>query len=603
MSSLLLFFLLLGRNVLVNLEQRVEQNKKEPQQAVGKEEYSNGTLYNVWIEKGEKRSITAFINGENVTLETENTLSENIEHVVGDLILKEGKVKKVNIKPEIISGKVLVSSEDTIELEQYGAIPIGKGYKVYRIYDEVVQEVPASVLVGYDTTDFVVAKGKICAALITKPLEVKNIRVLLKSNGYESIYHERVEVTADGDFTISYGNEKKSYKAKEKVTIKPSSKILKESRRLKIETKEKEKRITIVSLTRSSGSPTYRGSIEMEYIKKKGITIINELPLEEYLYAVLGSEMPVSYGLESLKVQAVCARSYAYKQLLSNGCGEFGAHVDDSVSYQVYNNVPENETTIEAVDATKGIVMEEEGEVITAYYFSTSCGYTANASEVWFSEIQPTYLKGKLQTEKGMELDLTKETEFKKFLASEDYKTYDSEYPWYRWKVSISGDDLKTSVDKNLSARYEKNKDYILTLQKNGKYKSKPISSVGTVKQIEVLKRQTGGLVTAIKIVGSKKTIKVLTEYNIRLLLAPLYDKIVRQDQSEVDGLSMLPSGFFVVAAEEKEDKVEFHFTGGGYGHGVGMSQNGVKTMADAGKKYEEILTHYYDGVDFGTIY
>ena len=64
--------------------------------------------------------------------------------------------------------------------------------------------------------------------------------------------------------------------------------------------------------------------------KQIGLLIVNELPLEEYLYAVIPSEMPTYYGLEPLKVQAVCARSYAYKHLVANNLSKYGAHVDDS---------------------------------------------------------------------------------------------------------------------------------------------------------------------------------------------------------------------------------------------------------------------------------
>ena len=103
--------------------------------------------------------------------------------------------------------------------------------------------------------------------------------------------------------------------------------------------------------------------------------LINELALEEYLYAVVPSEMPTYYGIEALKVQAVCARSYAYRHLLANSLSRYGAHVDDSVSYQVYNNIPENEESVLAVKDTYGRVIEYEGEIITAYYFSTKWAY------------------------------------------------------------------------------------------------------------------------------------------------------------------------------------------------------------------------------------
>ena len=59
----------------------------------------------------------------------------------------------------------------------------------------------------------------------------------------------------------------------------------------------------------------------------------------------------------------------------------------------------------------------------------------------------------------------------------------------------------------------------------------------------------------------------------------------------------MLPSGFFIIKEESKKSEKVFHLYGGGYGHGVGMSQNGAKVMAEKGYSYKEILNHYYPGV------
>ena len=86
----------------------------------------------------------------------------------------------------------------------------------------------------------------------------------------------------------------------------------------------------------------------------EGIAVINELDIEEYLKCVVPSEMPVSYGVNALKCQAVCARSYAYTQLENNYYGEYGAHVDDSVAFQVYKNTNINEDSSKAVDETNG---------------------------------------------------------------------------------------------------------------------------------------------------------------------------------------------------------------------------------------------------------
>jgi stage II sporulation protein D len=82
-------------------------------------------------------------------------------------------------------------------------------------------------------------------------------------------------------------------------------------------------------------------------------------------------------------------------------------------------------------------------------------------------------------------------------------------------------------------------------------------------------------------------------KYNIRCMFAPETEKIKWQDGSIVTGLSLLPSSFFYF--EEKKKTYVFH--GGGYGHGVGMSQNGVKTMAEKGYGWKKILKHYYQGI------
>ena len=82
----------------------------------------------------------------------------------------------------------------------------------------------------------------------------------------------------------------------------------------------------------------YAGTIEVRSTEN-GYTVVNELPLEEYLYAVVPSEMPSSFSPEALKTQAVCARSYVYMQLMRADLAAYGAHINDSTSYQVYNKV------------------------------------------------------------------------------------------------------------------------------------------------------------------------------------------------------------------------------------------------------------------------
>ena len=577
----------------------------------------NGTLYNIWLVKGEEKEITALVDGTLCTFPLKKRTTKKLEGVVADLKLKNGVVQKITIKEDTIEGKVLSITEDAIEVERYGELPIGRGFKVYKTYTEEMAKgagvegetaeiVPASydqveqverenILIGYDNAAFVVADGKICAGFILEPARIKNIRVLIKNTDYSSEYHGQVVLTADKDFVVSYGKTEKSYKKGENITINTKSEMFEKNKYLKV-TPKKGGKIQILSVKRNGKNPEYRGVIEIRK-KSGGLVVINELELEQYLYGVIGSEMPVSYGQEALKVQAVCARSYAYKQFVYSDCGNLGGHVDDSISYQVYNNTPECQETIQAVDDTKGMVMVNDGEIISSYYFSTSCGHTASANDVWQSGVDGEYLTGSVQNDSGGNLHLEKEKNFEEFILDKDFDSFDKEFPWYRWEVTLTKSEITASVNSNLAERYRKNKDLILTKKESGNYVSKGISTVGDVKNIRVLERGTGGVIKALEIEGSSATIKVLSEYNVRLLLSPFSSTLYRADKTKVGGMSMLPSGFFIIKEESKKSEKVFHLYGGGYGHGVGMSQNGAKVMAEKGYSYKEILNHYYPGV------
>ncbi len=578
-------------------------------------------LHNVWIKSGADVKVDTFINGMDKSFTAKSPLSSSIEKVVGDIAVEDKKIIQISVKPDMIRGKVLQLGDDFIEIEGYGKVPLDEGYRIYKIYGDLTLEPTGSILVGYDTTDFVVSGGKISAALITEEIKAENIRVLLKTTDFSSIYHDKVEFTSDSDFVVSSKDKKTPYKAGDIVTVAQGDDLLSQGR-IKVETASDQGKIQLLSIVRSSKNPKYRGSIEISE-GEEGLLIVNELPLEEYLYAVIPSEMPTYYGNEALKVQAVCARSYAYKHLMANSLSSYGAHVDDSVSYQVYNNISENEESILAVKDTYGKVIESDGKVITAYYFSTSCGHTEGVENVWANGEPTSYLSGKLMAVEeegdgseeqleGISLykDLSKDKTFRSFIDSTDFKTYDSGFDWYRWKVTINKDDIKASIDQNLAKRYKANPDLILTMtspaegDKKAVFESVPVETVGEIEKIKVSKRSSGGIITELLITGSEHTIKVKTEYNIRVFLSPAGSTLIRQDQSKVSGIDLLPSAFFYIDREEADGKLTgFTLHGGGYGHGVGMSQNGVKALSDAGKRYEEILSYFYEGTKLGFIY
>ena len=577
-------------------------------------------VHNVWIESGDGLHLDTFINGIGKSFTAQYKLPTSISKVVGDITIENQKVVKILQKPEIIKGKVLQTGKDYIEIQGYGKVSLDENFKIYKLYGKLTMEPTGSILVGYENTEFVVSLGKISAALITESIKAENIRVLLMTSGYQNYAHDKVELTVDSDFTISSKETEHSYKKGEIVTIEPGATLLSEGR-ITVKAAEEGAKIKLLSVERSDGNPSYRGSIEISE-GDKGLLIINELPLEEYLYAVIPSEMPTYYGPQPLRVQAVCARSYAYKHLLANSLSAYGAHVDDSVSYQVYNNISENENSVLAVKDTYGKVLEYNGEVITAYYFSTSCGHTSEAANVWANNTNYPYLVGKLlyigEEGEGSDTpsakveqysDLSSEEVFRNFLKEDELTTYDSSFNWYRWKVTMKAKELQKVIDANLSKRYKANPELILTKtgeDENGDaiFESRPVDNIGELVDIKVFKRERSGIISELLIEGSKYTIKVRTEYNIRALLAPTYNSVIRQDGSEVKKLGLLPSAFFIIDEKEKEKRISsITLLGGGYGHGVGMSQNGVKALADSGEGYEDILTYFYEGTDLGFIY
>ena len=132
---------------------------------------------------------------------------------------------------------------------------------------------------------------------------------------------------------------------------------------------------------------------------------------------------------------------------------------------------------------------------------------------------------------------------------------------------------------ERLKKRYAVNSRLILTLE-DGEYVSRDIGELGKIKDICIEKRGAGGVADELVIVGDEGTYKVISEHNIRYVLNNGESKIYRMDGSEGAGPNLLPSGFFVITTGKKEGNVVgYTLTGGGYGHGVGMSQNGAKEI------------------------
>ncbi len=261
-------------------------------------------------------------------------------------------------------------------------------------------------------------------------------------------------------------------------------------------------------------------------VKREKTGEILELYFEDYIVGVLSGEMPANFEIEALKAQAVAARSYALKKMMSNKAEAYD--VVDTVANQVYldegelkekwkENYAKNLNKIKkAVLETKGEYISYHGEVIEAFFFSTSTGKTENSEEV-FSSARP-------------------------YLKSVD-SLWDAEVsPVFQVENELSLSDFYTK----LSLPYQEKLS------------------------IEITKQTSTGRIKKLKINGQER------------------------EASEVYQKLNLRSTFFTITQVGSN----VHITTKGYGHGVGMSQYGAQGMAKKGYHYQDIIKHYYQGVE-----
>lgn len=338
----------------------------------------------------------------------------------------------------------------------------------------------------------------------------------------------------------------------------------------------------------------YPGELQY-YEEEQGWVIVNEVPLEDYLCRVVPSEMPSTYAKEALKAQAVCARTYAVWQMREYAYPKYEAHVDDSTSYQVYNQIGTQETTNQAVEETKGQIMLYEDGPVKAYYFSTSCGSTTDEN-IWEKgdREQTPYIAGRRVGASEPARDLADEETFSAFIRKKHAGDLEISEPWYRWNCYVSLAQIQKNVEKWAKARSERSQDGIL-LEDGAEYVLEDVDTIGVVESAEIITRNTGGVAHEMRITGEKGTLKIRYEYNIRLMLGISEGEIHKNDGTVAKGGNLLPSGYFVMEpVQEDKALIGYQIYGGGLGHGAGMSQNGARVLAEDGYGYDEILQYFY---------
>lgn len=537
---------------------------------------------NAWISGYADGEVTVFIGNVQKHFPVKGVLKkeEELSGQIGDLYLKKGKPNRLVLKKDMITGTVLAVRENEIEIQGYGTVPLAKNFKIYRTYGVLREQQKKDILVGYNMQKFVVAGDEICAALTTEKPEMDTIRVLLMTTGFESLYHQKITLSCDTEAVLEYGNgkdiETQKVAAGEVITIKPDDAKLQRGR-LIFRSLEDGGLITVSHLERAQGQPVYSGHMEITK-ETEGLLLLNEVDLEEYLKRVVPSEMPPTYQLEALKAQAICARTYAWRQIQGNSYSQYGAHVDDSTNFQVYNNTNTFEVTDSAVNETFGQILAYEDVPIEAFYYSTSCGHGTDGS-VWGGNPDATpYLNAISIDNKGKTLDLSSNESFEAFIKNVGTDAYESEFAMYRWCVKT-----------------------------NSKILSEKIGGVGRITGLTVAERGPGGIAKTLKVVGTEGDKNFTTQSKIRSILGNASLTYTRNDESEYSGWETLPSAFIYIEnnGTDTENVTWFTIYGGGYGHGAGMSQNAAQGMAKAGKRCMDILHFFYkdcDIIDIGEV-
>lgn len=547
---------------------------------------------NVYLKEASEDGITFLYGGASYRKELTAAV-ENVAPGVCDVIIREREIVALRLKQEAITGGLLSYDEETIEIEAYGKIAHTGDIPVYQTYGEAVEKSLSDVILGNMEVEYITGDGEVCAILIRQPASIENIRVLLLAGGEK--FRQEVFLKSDAEMQLTCGDTKETIPAGTVVNAADYTSGDGEAAQ-KTLVLSCEENAGVIYICGTDGTPVsagYAGRMEVRRCEE-GYTLVNELPLEQYLAAVVPSEMPSSYAPEALKAQAVCARSYAYIQLLRADLAKYGAHIDDSTSYQVYNKTGATEESRAAVYDTAGQVLTYRGEVIEAYYFSTSMGYTDTA-EIWNVENDGTYgyLKAACLNARACEGDLSVEEDFRAYISS-PAEGYDSDIKYYRWFAAADYRDKEETLSRILAERHAVSPQNICYYKKDGKTEEESPEKLGKLTGLTAKERSASGCLLTLQLDYENGMVLVKTEYNIRKILGALVEKIVYADASESADITLLPSAFCAIIPEEDGTLL---LQGGGYGHGLGMSQNAANGMAKAGMTYDEILQYFYKDV------
>ncbi|MBE9069553.1 SpoIID/LytB domain-containing protein [Leptolyngbya cf. ectocarpi LEGE 11479] len=315
-------------------------------------------------------------------------------------------------------------------------------------------------------------------------------------------------------------------------------------------------------------------------------TLVNQVPIELYLRGVVPHEIGPGAPQTAVEAQAVLARTYALRNLRRFAIDNYELCADTQC--QVYRGLSGVvQRADRAIAATQGQVLTYNGELIDALYSSTTGGITARFSDVWNGADRP-YLQPVIDSI-AFNWDLaarplSDENNFRAFINLKN-RFNEDDWPTFRWQRSGTLAEITTGV-----------KEY-LTNRKN------PLANLTTVTALTVTERSLTGRVQTLLVntdVGDfelhkNEVVSALIPPRSQLFyLEPMYEtKAADKDESKTAAANPTPSAD---SASKQSPPVlkGYTFVGGGFGHGVGMSQTGSYRLGENGWPYQRILQFYY---------
>lgn len=347
----------------------------------------------------------------------------------------------------------------------------------------------------------------------------------------------------------------------------------------------------------------FQGALKL-IVENDMTTAINLISVEDYLISVISSEMSATASLELLKAHAVISRSWLLAQIEKNkeiqaSQEKYCAFTEtedelirwydreDHVNFDVcaddhcqrYQGITRAFSNIEivkqAVNETRGQVLRYNNKICDARFYKC-CGGATEIFENCWEDVNHPYLAPIRDGVDAKDLpDLTQESEAEKWILSRPAAFCDTQDAHVLGQV-LNNYDQETTDFYRWEVEYDQNELSELAFKRSG-------IDFGTIQELISIQRGISGRIIKLKIVGTKKTLTIGKELEIRRTLST----------------SHLYSSAFIV--EKKDDK--FILTGAGWGHGAGLCQIGAAVMGEKGYSYDKILLHYYIGAEVEKLY